>query len=124
VYCVFFDYFIHTRTKVLLLPVFKAFLRIFMFRFIRARTDYANRACNVTCNVMLVAKLVPRTADEQSAQRTASILRSLIDRTPFHRHRDECLCCKKSNSAHNICISLTHTRRINNSTSFRLTATS
>jgi hypothetical protein len=90
--------------------------------FIRARTDYANRACNVTCNVMLVAKLVPRTADEPSAQRTASILRSLIDRTPFHRHRDEGLCYKKSNSAHNICISLIHTRRINNSTSFRFTA--
>jgi hypothetical protein len=90
--------------------------------FLRARTDYANRACNVTCNVMLVAKLVPRTADEPSAQRTASILRSLIDRTPFHRHRDECLCCKKSNSAHNICLSLIHTRRINNSTSFRFTA--
>jgi hypothetical protein len=89
---------------------------------IKARTDYANRACNVTCNVMLVAKLVPRTADEPSAQRTASILRSLIDRTPFHRHRDECLCCKKSNSAHNICLSLIHTRRINNSTSFRFTA--
>jgi hypothetical protein len=52
--------------------------------FLRARTDYANRACNVTCNVMLVAKLVPRTADEPSAQRTASILRSLIDRTAFH----------------------------------------
>jgi hypothetical protein len=91
-------------------------------RSIKARTDYANRACNVTCNVMLVAKLVPRTADEPSAQRTASILRSLIDRTPFHRHRDECLCCKKSNSAHNICLSLIHTRRINNSTSFRFTA--
>jgi hypothetical protein len=90
--------------------------------FLRARTDYANRACNVTCNVMLVAKLVPRTADEPSAQRTASILRSLIDRTPFHRHRGECLCCKKSNSAHNICLSLIHTRRINNSTSFRFTA--
>jgi hypothetical protein len=90
--------------------------------YIRARTDYANRACNVTCNVMLVAKLVPRTADEPSAQRTASILRSLIDRTPFHRHRDEFLCCKKSNSAHNICLSLIHTRRINNSTSFRFTA--
>jgi hypothetical protein len=89
---------------------------------LNARTDYANRACNVTCNVMLVAKLVPRTADEPSAQRTASILRSLIDRTPFHRHRDECLCCKKSNSAHNICLSLIHTRRINNSTSFRFTA--
>jgi hypothetical protein len=89
---------------------------------LRVRTDYANRACNVTCNVMLVAKLVPRTADEPSAQRTASILRSMIDRTPFHRHRDECLCCKKSNSAHNICLSLNHTRRINNSTSFRFTA--
>jgi hypothetical protein len=89
---------------------------------VRVRTDYANRACNVTCNVMLVAKLVPRTADEPSAQRTASILRSMIDRTPFHRHRDECLCCKKSNSAHNICLSLNHTRRINNSTSFRFTA--
>jgi hypothetical protein len=89
---------------------------------LKARTDYANRACNVTCNVMLVAKLVPRTADEPSAQGTASILRSLIDRTPFHRHRDECLCCKKSNSAHNICLSLIHTRRINNSTSFRYTA--
>jgi hypothetical protein len=89
---------------------------------VRTRTDYANRACNVTCNVMLVAKLVPRTVDEPSAQRTASILRSLIDRTPFHRHRDECLCCKKSNSAHNICLSLIHTRRINNSTSFRFTA--
>jgi hypothetical protein len=88
----------------------------------RARTDYANRACNVTCNVMLVAKLVPRTADEPSAQRTTSILRSLIDRTPFHRHGDECLCCKKSKSAHNICLSLIHTRRINNSTSFRFTA--
>jgi hypothetical protein len=83
---------------------------------LRARTDYANRACNVTCNVMVVAKLVPRIADEPSAQRTASILRSLIDRTPFHRHRDECLCCKKSNSAHSICLSLIHTRRINNST--------
>jgi hypothetical protein len=94
----------------------------FMTCDLRARTDYANRACNVTCNVMLVAKLVPRTADEPSAQRTASILRSLIDRTPFHRHRDECLCCKKSNSAHNICLSLIHTRRINNSTSFRFTA--
>jgi hypothetical protein len=90
--------------------------------YLRARTDYANRACNVTCNVMLVAKLVPRTADEPSAQRTASILRLLIDRTAFHRHRDECLCCKKSNSAHNICLSLIHTRRINNSTSFRFTA--
>jgi hypothetical protein len=78
--------------------------------------------CNVTCNVMLVAKLVPRTADEPSAQRTASILRSLIDRTPFHRHRDECLCRKKSNSAHNICLSLIHTRIINNSTSFRFIA--
>jgi hypothetical protein len=88
------------------------------YLFLRARTDYANRACNV----MLVAKLVPRTADEPSAQRTASILRSLIDRTAFHRHRDECLCCKKSNSAHNICLSLIHTRRINNSTSFRFTA--
>jgi hypothetical protein len=93
-----------------------------MGRIVKARTDYANRACNVTCNVMLVAKLVPRTADEPSAQRTASILRSLMDRTPFHRHRDECLCCKKSNSAHNICLSLIHARRINNSTSFGFTA--
>jgi hypothetical protein len=97
-------------------------LRIQVAAILRARTDYANRACNVTCNVMLVAKLVPRTADEPSAQRTASILRSLIDRTAFHRHRDECLYCKKSNSAHNICLSLIHTRRINNSTSFRFTA--
>jgi hypothetical protein len=43
---------------------------------IRARTDYANRAYNV----MIVAKLVPRTADEPSMQGTA-ILRSLIDYT-------------------------------------------
>jgi hypothetical protein len=60
-------------------------------RQVRARTDYANRACNVTCNVMLVAKLVPRTADEPSAQRTAILCPLMIDCTLFYRHRDECL---------------------------------
>jgi hypothetical protein len=58
---------------------------------LRARTDYANRACNVTCNVMLVAKLVPRTADEPSTQRTAILCPLMIDCTLFYRHRDECL---------------------------------
>jgi hypothetical protein len=57
----------------------------------KARTDYANRACNVTCNVMLVAKLVPRTADEPSTQRTAILCPLMIDCTLFYRHRDECL---------------------------------
>jgi hypothetical protein len=54
---------------------------------LRARTDYANRACNV----MLVAKLVPRTADEPSTQRTAILCPLMIDCTLFYRHRDECL---------------------------------
>jgi hypothetical protein len=58
---------------------------------IKARTDYANRACNVTCNVMLVAKLVPRTADEPSTQRTAILCPLMIDCALFYRHRDECL---------------------------------
>jgi hypothetical protein len=58
---------------------------------VKARTDYANRACNVTCNVMLVAKLVPRTADEPSTQRTAILCPLMIDCALFYRHRDECL---------------------------------
>jgi hypothetical protein len=58
---------------------------------VKARTDYANRACNVTCNVMLVAKLVPRTADEPSTQRTAILCPLMIDCTLFYRHSDECL---------------------------------
>jgi hypothetical protein len=57
---------------------------------LKARTDYANRACNVTCNVMLVAKLVPRTADEPSTQRTVHCP-LMIDCALFYRHRDECL---------------------------------
>jgi hypothetical protein len=122
IYCVKRMFIIHPFTFYMLINMLINMTHQLKVFHLRARTDYANRACNVTCNVMLVAKLVPRTADEPSAQRTASILRSLIDRTPFHRHRDECLCCKKSNSAHIICLSLIHTRRINNSTSFRFTA--
>jgi hypothetical protein len=76
---------------------------------VKARTDYANRACNVTCNVMLVAKLVPRTADEPSTQRTAILCPLMIDCALFYRHRDECL--------HFItfAIGIINTRRINNS---------